>query len=199
MRNYYDINDILGEEERVPIVFDTPALDIGYLVEGTQGDDVEMGTKVELPYWLAEHLAAKKCASFETPLYYNLKFRNSIMADTENADLRNFCQVYYHLGMRIAPWLADGNDRDERELADDLVGIMTKRFRSIMDHSQNSQNVDNTDFTNRLSGTELQLYWEGYASAGDFLKWKHSQKQHIGHSWLVDLHGRRRSKRRRLG
>ena len=54
-------------------------------------------------------------------------------------------------------------------------------------------------FTNRLSATELQLYWEGYASAGDYLRWKHSKTQKITHSWLVELHERRGSKRRRLG
>eukprot|EP00946_MAST-07B_sp_MAST-7B-sp1_P004288 g4288.t1 len=199
MRDYYDISDILSEEERVPLVFDTDARGIGYLVEGSQGEDVEKDAKVELPYWLAEHLALKKCVSFETPHYYNLKFRNSIIADTKHADLRNFCQVYYQLGMRMAPWLAYGSERDQRELDNDLVQIMTERFHNILDHSQNSQNDDNTDFTNRLSATELQLYWEGYASAGDYLRWKHSKTQKINHSWLVELHDRRGAKRRRLG
>ena len=48
-----------------------------------------------------------------------------------------------------------GSERDQRELDNDLVQIMTERFHNILDHSQNSQNDDNTDFTNRLSATEL--------------------------------------------
>ena len=47
MRDYYDISDILSEEERVPLVFDTDARGIGYLVEGSQGEDVEKDAKVD--------------------------------------------------------------------------------------------------------------------------------------------------------
>ena len=201
MRDYFDISDILCEEERVPVTFSTKAKHIGYLVEGSHGKDVEQGTKVELPYWLAKPLAEKRYASFEMPHYYNLRFRNSILADAKHADLRNFCQVYYQLGVRLGPWLNVRNVDvyDKRNLADDIMNILTERFHSILEHSQNSQNDDNTNFTNRLSATELQFYWEGYASAGDYLRWKHSQSQRIEHSWLVELHERRGVKRRRLG
>ena len=62
MRDYFDISDILSEEERVPLVFDTPALDIGYLVEGSHAEDVDMGTKVELPFWLAVSMSVPRYA-----------------------------------------------------------------------------------------------------------------------------------------
>ena len=196
---YFDISDILAEEERVPVTFSTRAQDLGYLVEGSQDRDVDLGTQVELPYWLAEPLAVKRCVAFETPHYYLVKHRNSVLADARHADLRNSCEVFYQLGMKVAPWLASSKD-ERTELAEDLVKALTERFDSIMDHSQNSLNDDNTKFTNILSATELQLYWDGYASARDFLRWKHSRGQKIAHSWLVELHDRRRgNKRRRSG
>ena len=192
---YYDIGNILAEEERVPIVFATPAHDLGYLVEGCQDQDVDSGTKVDLPYWLAERLAIKKYITFETPHFYHEKYRNSIIADPKSADLRQCCQVFYQLGMRVAPWLGQGGDERAR-LEKDLVIALTERFHSILDHSQNSQNEDNTSFTNMLSATELQLYWEGFASAGDYKTWKHSRTQQLKESWLVDLHQSRRKRRR---
>jgi GINS complex subunit 3 len=193
--SYYDIADILAEEERVPVVFDTPAQDLGYLVEGSQDRDVDENTKVELPYWLAEKLASKQYISFETPHYSSLKYRNGILADPISADLRQCCQVFYQLGMRVAPWLGlTGVDRSELE--EDLVRALTERFHSILDHAQNSHNEDNTSFTNILSSTELELYWEGYAAAGNYIKWKHSRTQTLTHSWLIELHERRRKRRR---
>jgi GINS complex subunit 3 len=194
-KSYYDISDILAEEERVPVVFLTPAHDLGYLLEGSQDVDVDADTKLELPYWLSERLAAKEIISFDTPHFLLVKYRNGILADPISADLRQCCQVFYQLGMRVAPWLGVSGD-DRAELENDLVRTLTERFHSILDHSQNSQNEDNTGFTNILSATELKLYWEGYASAGDYVHWKHSRTQKLKHSWLVELHESRRKRRR---
>jgi len=165
------------------------------LVEGSQDVDVDVNTKIDLPYWLAERLASKQYVTFETPNFYLVKHRNGILADPSNADLRQCCTVFYQLGMRVAPWLgATSQERSELEI--DLVKVLTQRFHSILDHSQNSHNEDNTKFTNILDATELDLYWEGYAAAGDYVKWKHSRTQKLEHSWLIELHERRRKRRR---
>ena len=74
----------------------------------------------------------------------------------------------------------------------------TATFNYILDQSHNSHNEDNTKFTNTLSATELSLYWEGYAAAADFIKWKHSRTQTLEHSWLIELHERRNKRRRRF-
>ena len=97
--------------------------------------------------------------------------------------------------MRLAPWLGITYE-ERRQLEEDLVKALKERFHAIMSHSQNSHNEDNTKFTQTLSETELQLYWEGYASAFDYIKWKHSRKAGLERSWIVALHGRR--KRRRI-
>ena len=198
MRNYYDVADILAETERVPAQFQVDAMDVGYLVEGSQDRDVEVGTKTEMPYWLAEHLAQKQCISIDPPSFFSLKHRNMLLAAPRKVNLRQCCPVFYQLGMRVARWLGM-DQQDQQELEEDLVKALCTRFLTILEHSQNSHNEDNTHFTNRLSEMELQLYWEGYGSAMDHLKWKRSYKSTLKRSWLVDLHmPRSKMKRRRL-
>jgi GINS complex subunit 3 len=195
--SYYDIADILAEEERLPVVFQLPADDLGYLLDGTEENDVDIGTKVDLPFWLADKLASNGNVKFDTPHYFSLKYRNGFLADPKSADLRQCCQVFYKIGMRLSPWLGlTGGDR--HELEKDLVETLTERFNYILDQSHNSHNEDNTKFTNTLSATELSLYWEGYAAAADFIKWKHSRTQTLEHSWLIELHERRNKRSRRF-
>ena len=46
MCDYYDIDQILQEDERVPCTFNTDAMNLGYLDPGHMDDDLEAGCKV---------------------------------------------------------------------------------------------------------------------------------------------------------
>ena len=78
---YRDIGLILSEEDRVPCVFRSDAEGLGHLDTSTQtseGNDLQEGTRIELPLWIAEKLTLKKMVKVEDPKHYGkryLKFR----------------------------------------------------------------------------------------------------------------------------
>ena len=51
MEDYYDIDQILATEERVPVTFNCNAQGLGYLVHGVE-EDLAEGTKLECCFGL---------------------------------------------------------------------------------------------------------------------------------------------------
>ncbi|CAB4300806.1 unnamed protein product [Prunus armeniaca] len=76
MSSYYDIDDILVEEQ------------------------VEPGSKVELPYWLAHELHLRKVAKMKVPACFNQRTKLELGADGASVDLRSRCLYFYEFGMQ---------------------------------------------------------------------------------------------------
>jgi GINS complex subunit 3 len=172
MENYYDVDSILASEERVPVTFNCDAVGLGYLGAGSgKEEDIAEGTRMELPFWLADRLIRKKIVSINLPKYYSQKYRNYLKADPQSIDVRSACPVYYTLGMRLAPWL--GLDQEGQEaLKNDLVEALVERYFSVLDCSQNSKGDDNSDFIKPLTEEERLLFGLSFSSAVDYDKWK---------------------------
>ena len=58
--NFYDIDDILASESKVPCTFNVTAYRLGYLNANSKAEHIETGTQLELPLWLAKSLAGRK-------------------------------------------------------------------------------------------------------------------------------------------
>ncbi|WRX12124.1 hypothetical protein QQP08_004611 [Theobroma cacao] len=72
MANYYNIDDILTEEEFVPVVFHKAAN--GVIIDpSSETNSVEQGAKVELPLWLAQELYLRQAVSISVPACFNQK------------------------------------------------------------------------------------------------------------------------------
>ncbi|KVI05376.1 GINS complex, subunit Psf3 [Cynara cardunculus var. scolymus] len=72
MAQYYDIDDILADEELVPAVFLEAINGVG-LFESNDTNRVEPRSKVELPFWLARELHLRQAASVSIPPCFNKK------------------------------------------------------------------------------------------------------------------------------
>ncbi|PQQ11807.1 DNA replication complex GINS protein PSF3 [Prunus yedoensis var. nudiflora] len=72
MASYYDIDDILVEEQRVPVVFQ-PAVNGFDIDPSAETHCVETGSKVELPYWLAHELHLRKSSKDEGSCMFQSK------------------------------------------------------------------------------------------------------------------------------
>ncbi|CAB4282521.1 unnamed protein product [Prunus armeniaca] len=70
MASYYDIDDILVEEQRVPLVFQQAVNGVD-IDPSAETHCVEPGSKVELPYWLAHELHLRKVAKMKVPACFN--------------------------------------------------------------------------------------------------------------------------------
>ncbi|KAH8496897.1 hypothetical protein H0E87_019578 [Populus deltoides] len=102
MANYNEIDDILAEEEFVPVVFQK-AINGVKIDESTEKGHVEQGSKTELPFWLARELHMRQAVSISVPACFNQKTRLEIQADAACVDLRSRCPYFYEFGCKLAP------------------------------------------------------------------------------------------------
>ena len=75
----------------------------GFLDPSADNNDVLPGTKMELPYWLAESLCSKKrhIVSIELPKQYREGYREILSADAEVVDLHKWGPHYYAFGTQL--------------------------------------------------------------------------------------------------
>ena len=80
--DYWNIDDILAEEDPVPVVFKTDAKNLAHLEgvaggapgkkkigNGGVGSTLKSGTKVEIPMWLGIALAQRDICELRNPKY----------------------------------------------------------------------------------------------------------------------------------
>ncbi|XP_074324745.1 DNA replication complex GINS protein PSF3-like isoform X1 [Apium graveolens] len=107
MANYYDIYDILAEDELVPAIFREATNGVGLFDSTDDTNKVEPGSKVELTFWFARELHLRQAVSVNVPPCFNKRTRKEIDADAAHVDLRNRCPHFYELGYKIAPLVGD--------------------------------------------------------------------------------------------
>ncbi|KAL2235046.1 UNVERIFIED_CONTAM: putative DNA replication complex GINS protein PSF3 [Sesamum indicum] len=109
MAKYYDIDDILAEEELVPSVFQHAANEVGLFDSSDDTNKVEAGSRVELPFWLVRELYLRQLISIRVPPCFDResKTREEIGADAAHVDLRSRCLYFYEVGCKIAPLVGD--------------------------------------------------------------------------------------------
>ena len=198
MEDYYDIDQILATEERVPVTFNCNAQGLGYLVHGVE-EDLAEGTKLEMPFWLADALVKQNSGiqqnsggvSIKMPKYFSQKYRNYLKANPTSVDLRSVCQVYYQLGMKLSPWLGL-DEMTAVELREDLMAAMVDRYFSVLDHSQNSSGGDNSSFVKQLTEEEKVLFGLSYSAALEYEKWRARQHGKLTVSRIIQRDRKRR-------
>ncbi|CAN0837986.1 DNA replication complex GINS protein PSF3 [Linum grandiflorum] len=103
MADYYDIDDILAEEEFVPVLFHK-AVNGVKIDESSERGFVEKDSKSELPFWLARELHLRQAVSIKVPACFNRQTRLEIEADAGSVDLRSRCSYFYEFGCKLAPY-----------------------------------------------------------------------------------------------
>ena len=101
MGSYFDLDDILSEEQRVPTTFLVPAAQLGHFMPGSevrQIDDLPKDTRLELPLWLSKNLVSKNMVRVDTPIFYGSRSRSRLKADAWSINIRDKCPYYYHVG-----------------------------------------------------------------------------------------------------
>jgi len=101
MEDYYDLDNILSEEEKIPVSFLYPAWQLGFLDPGSGEEDLKRGAKVEVSVWLGKELQKNKYISLETPKLYGPKMRGALNADSQIISLHS-TPFFYHLGSLLA-------------------------------------------------------------------------------------------------
>ena len=61
MAKYYDVDDILAEQETLPTVFNTEVYALGRALDPScDSENLPAGSSVNLPFWLADFLSHRK-------------------------------------------------------------------------------------------------------------------------------------------
>ncbi|XP_072965283.1 uncharacterized protein [Typha angustifolia] len=81
MARYYDMDDILMEEEPISVVFQVGAHGVGLLDPGSETNSVEKGAKVDLPFWLSHELFLRQVLSINSPACFSQKVGDKTIRD----------------------------------------------------------------------------------------------------------------------
>jgi len=164
---YYDVDAILAEEERVPVVFRTESKGLGGLSAASLTVDLDAGSRVDLPLWLAPALAERLWVSIKAPKCFAKRFRNFLLSDPTVVNLREKSPNYYETGRRLVAFV-DGN----QQLHSALVKTLAVRYKEILDRSQHSRNEDLSKVTAGMTELEKKLFYAGYNGKDELFHWK---------------------------
>lgn len=159
--SYYDIDDILTDAEKLPCQFNHTIPGLGYL-EGNPGKPIQKGTKLELPFWLAQILAvldvhsssdSTSFISLIDPDFINDKVLNAIKTDAKSLDLHKLSSQYYSM---IIKW---GKLFYEPKLIEQAMEMIKERSFEINNYASNIHSKHfNTEFIYTLDEFEKKLF-----------------------------------------
>ncbi|XP_043697009.1 DNA replication complex GINS protein PSF3-like [Telopea speciosissima] len=166
MAHYYNIDDIIMEEEIISVVFQVAANGIGLLDPSAETNNVEQGSKVELPFWLAQELHLRQAVAMNVLACFNQKTRKEVQADAACVDLRNRCPYFYELGCKIAPLVGD------RTIGSFLLYTFSSRYKEVLSKAHSAAFAVAPKFLTLLTKEETHLYEAARSSMAAFKKWR---------------------------
>ncbi|RLN84047.1 hypothetical protein BBJ28_00008223 [Nothophytophthora sp. Chile5] len=181
---YFDIDEILASDERVKCTFATDAQGCGYLDASCTEEDLESGSVVELPLWLAETLATRGDVTVEVPHYLTKRFRRMLKAGPSSVNLREFSIYFYEVGRQLMPLV----EQVEQQEIDEIMRLAFggERYRDLLNNSMSSLDEDTTEFTRKLTQGEKKLFEAGATGAKDFIQWKGRNAETITAAAVVE-------------
>ena len=186
---YYDLDDIVCMQEKVPVEFQLPCYRLGFLDISSTEEHIKQGTKMEIPCWLAFELCRRRhIASVELPKIYNESYREIYKADALVLDLHKLGPFFYRFGMKLLHFQHD----DSGLVARSLLQVFVQRFRRIMDSSHNSSHQDDVFIKQKLDALEVALFDNGQYTARDYSNWKQGGVGKLTVSKTVSLQKKRK-------
>eukprot|EP00116_Pleurobrachia_bachei_P002469 sb/3462731/ len=193
-RDYFSIDSILAEQQKLSCVLRRSFFGLGYLDASNSGEHLVSGTKMDLPLWVVgSGLADKGFLTCELPKAYQEANRNILLADSSVVDLFKQAVHFYGTGLRLIKL----PHPETPYLAVSLVKAFIGRFKKIMDSSQNSRNQDISTLCAKLDTKERALFELSRESVQTldnsqlrmFLAHNMTDKENISEMALLDMTG----------
>ncbi|XP_070156820.1 DNA replication complex GINS protein PSF3 [Polyergus mexicanus] len=167
MPDYFSLTDILCTEERISCKVEVTLPRLGFLDLSSESEDLKIGTKLELPLWLAQplNIARESIVSVDIPKIYKEGYREILLADACTVVLNKWNPYYYELGM----YLRKFNNRDCEMIIDSLLLTFRSRFRLVMDWAQNP--VSDPTLNSLLPRLERDLFLAGRKAKLQLNEW----------------------------
>ncbi|XP_011438477.2 DNA replication complex GINS protein PSF3-like [Crassostrea angulata] len=188
--NYFDINDILSTQQRLPCKVEMPIYRLGYLDSSSESEHLQPGTKLELPFWMARALCSRKrhIVSVDLPKQYKEGYREIFSADPTMVDLHKLGPYFYNYGSQLLQFELP----ETPDVAKSLLQTFQGRLRKIMDSSQNCFNEDTSKLVEKLDESERILFKEGQQALNDFQCWETRKTEKLKTSEMVKNHRKRK-------
>ncbi|KIM68703.1 hypothetical protein SCLCIDRAFT_13481 [Scleroderma citrinum Foug A] len=182
--DYFAIDAILAENQKIQCTFKVDVPDMGHLGGGADRD-IKALTKVPIPMWLAYIMLFSDWADFNIPAPFGSRVRNALKAEPRSVRLSALVGaggLWYGFGKMIMDILND-------EQGDGMSKILTETFRGrlteVIDQAQHfaalgpsggGNSVEDTaqSFREGLDGTERELFALAQDSAKRTKRWYES-------------------------
>jgi len=193
--SYFSLEDILASQERVPcqVMDDLPNLsflDSSVSSAASASRSLPAGSKPEIPLWMAAALQRGGKIKPEAPKQFQSKAQLVMLADATVLDLQKWGPFFYESGrhyMKLAP------TSETEELGRTLLTVMTKRFRKILDSSQNAEERDSLSEMQKLDELERFLFQASQASKRNVDNWYVRKTGHMNASSIVQTLKKRKA------
>ncbi|KAF9468931.1 hypothetical protein BDZ94DRAFT_1244953 [Collybia nuda] len=133
--DYFSIDAILAENQKLQCNFNREILGMGHLGGGSERDIV-MGSKIQLPYWLANTILLSTWADINIPAPFGARVRNALLADARSVRLSGLVGaggLWYGFGKSIMDMVLD---EQANELSKMLRVTFRDRLVEIIDQAQ---------------------------------------------------------------
>ncbi|KAI0068899.1 GINS complex Psf3 component [Artomyces pyxidatus] len=185
--DYYSIESILAENQKIQCTFKVDIPDMGHL-DGGNERDIKAQSKIQLPLWIAYILIYSDYADFTIPSPFSARVKNALNAEAKSVRLSSLVGaggLWYGFGKIVMRLLDDAP-------ANEMSEILTKTFRDrlveVIDQAQHfaalgpagggGQSGDQAlMFREGLDGTERELFALAQESAKRTKQWYESSEK----------------------
>ena len=101
--DYFDLDDVIATQGRIPAKLEVQIYNLGFLDPSSEGNDLQSGARLELPFWLAKELCnrRRKIVSVDIPKAYKDGYREIFKADASVVDLHRLGPYFYEFGTKL--------------------------------------------------------------------------------------------------
>jgi len=182
--DYYSIDSILSENQKIQCTFKVDIPDMGHL-DGGHERDIKAQSKIQLPLWLAFILIYSDYVDFTVPSPFSSRVRNALNAEAKSVRLSALVGAgghWYGFGKIIMRLL---DDTQANEMSELLTKTFRDRLAEVIDQAQHfaalgpagggGQSGDSAlVFREGLEVTERELFSLAQESAKKTKQWYES-------------------------
>jgi len=163
---------------------------LGYIDPGNISDDIEAGSKFDLPLWLCEALCQKSnpFVTVHYPKQYKAGFREILDADSTVVDLNKNGPYFHHFGRRLTTFKTP----ESLSLAKVLLSAFNHRIIKIMKLSSNCLIGPQNEKVKTFDVLEQNLFMLGQAAVMGFLKWSRGRERILETSKTIEYYRKRK-------
>ncbi|KAJ2082440.1 DNA replication protein [Coemansia sp. RSA 988] len=164
--SYYDIDDILAVQERVPCVLQVDLDGLGS-ASGGGASKVYRNSRWTLPFWMADRLNEEDYVDMEVSPLFSKQANRMYAASPESVQLRSISQHYYQFGLQMGDLVP--------EIPNVLRNMYMQRVQKIARIAQRGQNIEAFDFVQSLDRTETRLLKLCQQAQGAIPEWQQNK------------------------